>query len=121
MTHAPFQTGSEGSAGADVMIVFFSALLFVLFLFFVFGGCWCGTCSESVFHHQLTLDICNEILTFVSVGTFLLSGSASLAIKLIFALLVENAVIVFLLKGKPLAVLYLIALFNAFLKGGDGK
>ena len=85
------------------------------------GGCWCGTCSESVFHHQLTLDICNEILTFVSVGTFLLSSSASLAVKLIFALLVENAVIVFLLKGKPLAVLYLIALFNAFLKGGDGK
>ena len=61
------------------------------------------------------------MIAFVTIGAFLLSGSASLAVKLIFALLVENAVIVFLLKGKPLAVLYLIALFNAFLKGGDGK
>ena len=59
--------------------------------------CWCGTCSESVCHHQLTLDIYNEVLTFVSIGTFLLSGSASLAVKLVVALLVENAVIVFLL------------------------
>ena len=78
------------------------------------GWCCCGTCSESVCHHQLTLDIYIEILTFVSIGTFLLSGSASLAV----ALLVENAVIVLLLKGEPLAIFDVVALFNACLEGG---
>ena len=57
----------------------------------------------------------------VSMGTFLLPGSTSLTVKLVIALLVEDAVIIGLLEGKPLAVLDLIALFNAFLKGGDGK
>ena len=83
--------------------------------------CWCGTCSESVCHHQLTLDIYNEILTFVSIAAFLLSGSAGLAVKLVVALLVENAVIVLLLKGEPLAILDVVALFNACLKGGNGE
>ena len=54
-------------------------------------------------------------------GTFLLSASTSLAVKLVIALLVEDTVIIGLFKGEPLAVLHLIALFNAFLKGGDGK
>ena len=61
------------------------------------------------------------MIAFVTIGAFLLSGSASLTVKLVVALLVEDAVIIGLLEGKPLAVLYLIALFNAFLKGGDGK
>ena len=57
----------------------------------------------------------------ISVGTFLLSGSASLAVKLVVALFVENAVIIFLLKGEPLAILDVVALFNACLEGGDGE
>ena len=67
------------------------------------------------------MDIYNEVLTFVPIGAFLLSGSASLAVKLVVALLVENAVIVFLLKGEPFAIHDLVALFNAFLEGGDGE
>ena len=54
-------------------------------------------------------------------GTFLLSGSTSFAVKLVMALLVENAVIIFLLKGEPVAILDTIALFNACLEGGDGE
>ena len=61
------------------------------------------------------------MVTFVSIGTLLLSASTSLAVKLVVALLVEDAVIIGLLEGKPLAVLDLIALFNAFRKGGNGK
>ena len=57
----------------------------------------------------------------VSMGTFLLPSSTSLTVKLVVALLVEDAVIIGLLEGKPLAILKLIALFNAFLKGGNGK
>ena len=54
-------------------------------------------------------------------GTFLLSTCTCLAIKLVIALLIEDAVIVGLLEGEPLAVLHLIALQDAFLKRGDGK
>ena len=54
-------------------------------------------------------------------GTFLLSGSTSFAVKLVMALLVENAVIIFLLEGEPLAIHDLVALFNAFLEGSDGE
>ena len=54
-------------------------------------------------------------------GTFLLPSSTSLTVKLVIALLVEDAVIIGLLEGKPLAVLNLVALFNAFLEGGNGK
>ena len=54
-------------------------------------------------------------------GTFLLSASTSLAVKLVIALLIEDAVIIGLLKGEPQAVLHLIALRNAFLESGDGK
>ena len=54
-------------------------------------------------------------------STLLLSCSAGLTVKLVIALFIEDAVIIGLLKGKPLAVLHLIALRNAFLKSGDGK
>ena len=54
-------------------------------------------------------------------GTFLLPSSTSLTVKLVVALLVEDAVIIGLLEGKPLAVLNLITFLDAFLKGGDGK
>ena len=61
------------------------------------------------------------MIAFVTIGAFLLSGSASLAVKLVVALFVENAVIIFLLKGEPLAILDVVALINACLEGGDGK
>ena len=61
------------------------------------------------------------LLAFVSMGTFLLSTCTGLAIKLVIALLIENAVIVCLFEGEPLTVLHIIALCNAFLKGADGK
>ena len=54
-------------------------------------------------------------------GTFLLSSCTGLAIKLVIALLIEDAVIIGLLKGEPLAILNIIALLYAFLEGGDGK
>ena len=54
-------------------------------------------------------------------GTFLLPSSTSLTVKLVVALLVEDAVIIGLLEGKPLAVLNLITFLDAFLKTGDGK
>ena len=57
----------------------------------------------------------------VSMGTFLLPSSTSLTVKLVVAPLIQDAVIIGLLEGKPLAILKLIALFNAFLKGGNGK
>ena len=53
--------------------------------------------------------------------TLLLSGCTSLTVKLIITLLVEDAMVIGFLKGKPLAVENLIALCNAFLKGGNGK
>ena len=57
----------------------------------------------------------------VSMGTFLLPSSTSLTVKLVVAPLIQDAVIIGLLEGKPLAVLNLVALFNAFLEGGNGK
>ena len=63
----------------------------------------------------------NEILTLVSMGTFLLSASTCLTIKLVITNLIENAVIISLLKGEPLAVHNLIAFFNTFLKSCNGK
>ena len=54
-------------------------------------------------------------------GTFLLPSSTSLTVKLVVAPLIQDAVIIGLLEGKPLAILKLIALFNAFLEGGNGK
>ena len=60
-------------------------------------------------------------LTLISIGTLLFPCGTGLAVKLAVAFLVEDAVIVGLLKGEPLAVLHLIALQNAFLKRGDGK
>ena len=53
--------------------------------------------------------------------TFLLPSSTSLAVKLVVAPLIQDAVIIGLLEGKPLAVLNLITFLDAFLKGGDGK
>ena len=53
--------------------------------------------------------------------TFLLPSSTSLAVKLVIALFVEDAVIIGLLEGKPLAVLNLITFLDAFFKSGDGK
>ena len=63
----------------------------------------------------------NLSITFKSIGTFGLSGSTSLAVKLVIALLIEDAVIIGLLKGEPRAVLYLATFFYAALKGGNGK
>ena len=54
-------------------------------------------------------------------GTFLLSTCTGHTIKLAITLLIENAVIICLFEGEPLTVLHIIALCNAFLKGGDGK
>ena len=78
-----------------------------------------GNGSPGVF--QTKRPIIMITLTFVSMGTFLLPSSTSLTVKLVVALLVEDAVIIGLLEGKPLAVLNLVALFNAFLEGGNGK
>ena len=78
----------------------------------------CGTCCESVCYHQPTLDLLNDILTFVSMGTFLLPTSTSITVKLVLALLVEDAVIIVLFKGEPLAVDIVVAFFYAFLQGG---
>ena len=60
-------------------------------------------------------------LALVPMGTFLLSASTSLTVKLVVAFLIEDAVIICLLEGEPLAVLNVIALFNAELKGFNGK
>ena len=54
-------------------------------------------------------------------STLLLSCSTGLAVKLVIALLIEDAMIVGLLEGEPLTVLHLIALKDAFFKRGDGK
>ena len=61
------------------------------------------------------------VITLISISTLLLSRSAGLAIERFIALLIEDAVVIVLLKGKPLAVFHLIALCNAILKCGDGK
>ena len=63
----------------------------------------------------------NLSITFKSIGTFGLSSSTRLAVKLVIALLIEDAVIIGLLKGEPRAVLYLATFFYAALKGGNGK
>jgi len=70
----------------------------------VLGTCWDPWCG-----------------TLISISTLLLSCSAGLAVKLVIALLIEDAVIVGLLEGEPLAVLHFIALKDAFFKRGDGK
>ena len=81
-------------------------------------SCWCGACNIT----DRTIDSFHTfILTLISISTLLLSCSAGLAVKLVIALLIEDAVIVGLLEGEPLAVLHLIALKNAFFKCGDGK
>ena len=56
----------------------------------------------------------------ISHGTLLLPRFASITIKLVVALFIENAVVIALLEGKPLAVLVAAAFFNAFLKRSDG-
>ena len=56
----------------------------------------------------------------ISHGTLLLPRFASITIKLVVALLIENAVIIALLEGKPLAVYVAVAFLNAFLEGIDG-
>ena len=67
------------------------------------------------------VDIIVKLVTFVAIGTFLLSAGTCLAVKLIIAFFIEDAVIIGLLKGEPLAILNIIALLYAFLKGDDGK
>ena len=67
------------------------------------------------------VDIIVKLVTFVAIGTFLLSAGTCLAVKLIIAFFIEDAVIIGLLKGEPLAILNIIALLYAFLEGGDGK
>ena len=57
------------------------------------------------------------MVTFISIGTFLLPTSTSITVKLVLALLIEDAVIIVLLKGKPLAIDIVVAFFNAFLQG----
>ena len=56
----------------------------------------------------------------ISHVTLLLSRGASIAIKVVVALFIENAVVIALLEGKPLAVLVVAAFLNAFLEGIDG-
>ena len=56
----------------------------------------------------------------ISHGTLPLPSRASIAIKLVVALFIENAVIVALLEGKPLAVYVAITFLNAFFEGIDG-
>ena len=81
-------------------------------------SCWCGACNIT----DRTIDSFHTfILTLISISTLLFSCSAGLAVKLVIALLIEDAVIVGLLEGEPLAVLHLIALKDAFFKRGDGK
>ena len=67
------------------------------------------------------VDVIVKLVTFVAIGTFLLSAGTCLAVKLVIAFFIEDAVIVGLLKGEPLAILNIIALLYAFLEGGDGK
>ena len=52
-------------------------------------------------------------------GTFLLPTSTSITVKLVLALLVEDAVIIILLKCEPLAVHMVVAFLNAFLQGSN--
>ena len=56
------------------------------------------------------VDIIVELVTFVAIGTFLLSAGTCLTVKLIIAFFIEDAVIIGLLKGKPLAIFNIIAL-----------
>ena len=56
----------------------------------------------------------------ISAGTVLLPSCACLTVKLVIALFINNAVIVGLFEGEPLAVLILIAFLNAFLQGSNG-
>ena len=80
--------------------------------------CWCGACNKT----DRTIDSFHTfILTLISISTLPFSCSTGLTVKLVIALLIEDAVIIGLLKGEPQAVLHLIALRNAFLESGDGK
>ena len=56
----------------------------------------------------------------ISKGTLLLPRRAAIAIKLVVALFIENAVIIALLESKPLAVLVAVAFLNAFIEGSVG-
>ena len=55
----------------------------------------------------------------ISTGTVPLPSCACLTVKLVIALFVNNAVIVGLLEGEPLAVLILMTFLNAFLQGSN--
>ena len=52
-------------------------------------------------------------------GTVPFPSSACLAVKAVVALLVEDAVIVVLLQGEPLAIWVGVAFLNATLQSGD--
>ena len=52
----------------------------------------------------------------VSTGTVLLPSRACLAVKLVVALFIEDAVVVLLFKGEPHAVCVVEALFHAVLE-----
>ena len=52
-------------------------------------------------------------------GTVPFPSSACLAVKAVVALLVEDAVVVVLLQGEPLAVRVGVAFLNASLQSGD--
>ena len=54
-------------------------------------------------------------------GTVSLPSCACLAVKAVVALLIEDAVVVVLLQGEPLAIWVGVALLNASLQGGDVK
>ena len=52
-------------------------------------------------------------------GTVPLPSGACLAVKAVVALLVEDAVVVVLLQGEPLAIGVVVAFLNASLQGWD--
>ena len=59
-------------------------------------------------------------VAMISHGTLLLPCFASITIKLVVARFIENAVMIALLEGKPLAVYVAITFLNALLEGSDG-
>ena len=63
----------------------------------------------------------NNQPTVVSTGTVLLPGRAGLAVKLVIALFIEDAVVVLLLQGEPHAIRVVEALFHAVLKMCDAE
>ena len=60
-------------------------------------------------------------LAMISMGTIPFPSCTCLAVKAVVALLVEDAVIVVLLQGEPLAIWVSVAFLNASFKSWDVK